>query len=102
MHYVCVPLDLSDVLESVKEVIDWKELGLQLGIEYSTLEEIEEEQRGRVRRCRREMLAAWLQGEDNAKEQTWSTLVDAVDKIDSALSERIATRVKAEFSFSCD
>ena len=35
------------------------------------------------------MLVAWLQGEDNAKKQTWSTLVDAVDKIDSAVSERI-------------
>ena len=85
-------LDLSDldaVQESVKEIIDWKELGLKLGICYDTLEEIEEEQRGRIKKCRREMLAAWLRGEDNAKEQTWSTLVDAVDKIDSALSERI-------------
>ena len=31
-----------------------------------------------LRDAREEMLAAWLQGEDNAKEQTWSTLVDAV------------------------
>ena len=71
------------------EIVDWKELGLKLGLHYNTLEEIDEEQRGRIRRCRREMIAAWLQGEDNAREQTWSTLVDAVDKIDGALSERI-------------
>ena len=83
------------VLESVKDIVDWKELGLKLGLYLPTLEIIEEEQHRVVKRCKREMLAAWLQGEDNAKEQTWSTLVDAVDKIDSALSERIATREKA-------
>ena len=71
------------------EIVDWKELGLKLGLHYNTLEEIDEEQRGRIRRCRREMIAAWLQGEDNAREQTWSTLADAVDKIDSALSQKI-------------
>ena len=81
--------DLDDVLESVKEIVDWKELGLKLGLHYDTLEEIDDEQRGRIRRCRREMLAAWLRGEDSAKEQTWSSLVDAIDKINKALSEKI-------------
>ena len=55
----------------------------------TALKSIEEEQRGRVEKCRMEMLAVWLQGKDNAKEQTWSTLVDAVGRIDGALSERI-------------
>ena len=35
------------------------------------------------------MLAAWLEGEDSAKEQTWSTLVSTVKKIDQALAEKI-------------
>ena len=85
-------LDISrlvDVHESVNEIVDWKELGLHLGLLWHTLRSIEEEQRGNVRKCRVEMLAAWLRGEDNAKEQTWSTLVDAVEKIDSALSQKI-------------
>ena len=81
--------DLDDVLESVDEVVDWMKLGLKLGVLYPTMRKIEEEQRGRVERCKREMMAAWLQGEDNAREQTWSTLADAVDKIDSALSQKI-------------
>ena len=84
--------DLDDVVESVKGLNDWRRLGDKLGIDYNTLEKIDEEQRGRIERCKREMLAAWLQGEDNAKERTWSTLVDAVDKIDSALSEKIKHR----------
>ena len=73
----------------MKEIVDWKGLGLKLGIYYNTLEEIDEEQRGRIKKCRREMLAAWLRGEDNAKKQTWSTLANAVDNIDSALSQKI-------------
>ena len=82
------------MLESVKDIVDWKELGLKLGLYLPTLEIINDEQHRVVRKCKREMLAAWLRGEDNAKEQTWSTLVTAIDKIDSALSERIATREK--------
>ena len=89
MYFLSDTSDLDDVVESVKKLNDWKSLGDKLGIDYNTLEKIDEEQRGRIERCKREMLAAWLQGEDNAKEQTWSTLVDAVGKIDSALSERI-------------
>ena len=77
------------IKDSVKEIIDWRELGLGLGIHYDTLEKIDEEQRGRVERCKRETLAAWLKGEDSAKKQTWSTLVNAVKKIDAALSENI-------------
>ena len=92
MSFLSDTSDLDDVVESVKGLNDWRRLGDKLGIDYNTLEKIDEEQRGRIERCKREMLAAWLQGEDNAKEQTWSTLVDAVDKIDSALSERIKHR----------
>ena len=88
----CYPLDISDldcVLDTVKEIIDWKDLGLKLGLYYHTLEIIDEEQRGRIQRCKREMLAAWLQGEDDAKEQTWSTLVNTVEKINPMLAEKV-------------
>ena len=90
--YICT-LDISDLVdvqESVKEIVsDWKTLGLHLGLLWHTLKSIEEEQHGHVEKCRMEMLAVWLQGKDNAKEQTWSTLVDAVGRINGALSERI-------------
>ena len=37
-----------------------------------------------------EMLAAWLQGDDNAEEQTWSTLVDALRSMDqNVLADKI-------------
>ena len=66
-------------------------MGLELGIQYHTLKKIEEDQRGRgVEACKMEMLAAWLQGDDNAEEQTWSTLVDALRSMDqNALADKI-------------
>ena len=70
--------DLDDVLDSAKKIVDWRGLGIKLGLHYNTLETIDEEQRGRVQRCKREMLAEWLRGKDDAKEQTWSTLEDAI------------------------
>ena len=51
-----------------------------------TLEKIEEEQSGDIDRCKQDMLAVWLR---QNKESTWSTFVNAVDKIDKALSENI-------------
>ena len=84
--------NLDEVLESVEEIVDWMKLGLKLGVKYPTLEKIEEEQRGcvQIERCKRKMLAAWLRGGDNAREQTWSTLVDALKRMDKiSLAEKI-------------
>ena len=82
--------DLEEVQESVKEIVDWKDLGLKLGLFYSTLEEIELDH-NRVKNRKREMLAAWLKGEDNSKDRTWSTLVEAVHKVNNhSLAEEIA------------
>ena len=64
-------------------------LGLKLGLFYSTLKKIETDART-VNKCKREMLAAWLKGEDNSKDRTWSTLVDAVHKLNHhSLGEEI-------------
>ena len=56
---------LVDVLEVVKDVINWKSLGLQLGLLYPTLEKIENDNRGQVESCMREMIAAWLKQQDD-------------------------------------
>ena len=64
-------------------------LGLKLGLFYSTLQKIETDVRT-VNKCKREMLAAWLKGEDNSKDRTWYTLRDAVNKIQHhSLAEEI-------------
>ena len=64
-------------------------LGLKLGLFYSTLQKIETDVRA-VNKCKREMLAAWLKGEDKSKDRTWYTLVDAVHKMNHrSLAEEI-------------
>ena len=66
---------------------------MKLGLFYSTLEEIELDH-NRVKNRKREMLAAWLKGEDNSKDRTWYTLVDALHKMNHhSLAEEITEKV---------
>ena len=97
-----INLDISDhgdVLESVKEVDEftWMDLGTLLGIRQHTLRQIQGKYRGCVERCKSEMLETWLQGEKNAKEQTWSTLVIALKEMQR---KDLAERIEQEHQFS--
>ena len=56
--------DLVDVLVVVRDINNWKELGLQLGLLYPSLERIDLEQRGRITLCITMMLSAWLLQQD--------------------------------------
>ena len=71
-------------------------LGLRLGLLFSTLQKIEADPRLiTVDKRKREMLAAWLQGEDNSKDRTWSTIVDAVRQINHhSLADDISQYLK--------
>ena len=57
--------DLVDVTRFLKDVNNWQHLGLELGILYPTLTMIEMNKRGLIYECKTEMLAAWLQQQDN-------------------------------------
>ena len=71
---------LADLMVALKDVVcQWEELGDQLGLSYSTLEEIEQDNRGKGRKCMREMLAAWLQGQGG--EYSKQALKTALQKI---------------------
>ena len=54
---------LAVLLTALKQVYQWFNLGLQLGVPYHTLKSIEREERERVEDSKREMLAAWLNGQ---------------------------------------
>ena len=43
------------------KVTEWYELGLQLGVDDAELEEIEKNNRGDLRSCRRKMFRVWAQ-----------------------------------------
>ena len=69
----------------LKSIVAWKSLGLALGLLYPTLQKIERAQRGNVDDCMLEMLAAWLQQQDNVCQNgavpSWSVLRTALRSI---------------------
>ena len=68
----------------MRDVYNWKELGLQLGLLYTSLEKIDLEHRGRIASCKIEMLSEWLERQDNVRQKgnpSWSVLRAALKQI---------------------
>ena len=77
--------DLFEVKMKLKNLIDWQSLGLALGLLYPSLKKIDEDQRGKTDKCVMEMLAAWLNQQDNVCQKgvpSWSVLKAALNKIE--------------------
>ena len=72
--------DLCEVHTAVHDVVDWKNLGLALGLRPVTLERIAVDERGRVESCLRETLLAWLRCQDNSRAANWRELHQALKK----------------------
>ena len=87
--------DLFEVKMKLKHFNDWQNLGLALGLFYPTLKRIDEEQRGAVDKCTTDMLAAWLQQQDNITRKgvpSWLTLKTALVNIrENELADTITT-----------
>ena len=79
----------------IHDLNDWKELGLQLGLLYPTLERIDREQRGRISGCKIDMLTAWLEQQVNVSQRgvpSWSVLRGALQRIgEHELADRIVS-----------
>ena len=76
--------DLANVKVALKDLNNWQSLGLELGLTYSTLNRIEEEQRGLIVKCKIEMLAAWLWQQDKVTKRglpSWDVLKEALRNI---------------------
>ena len=58
MPSTCVGPNLKDLV--LIQTTEWYDLGLQLGIEDTELEEIQSNNPKNIRTCRREMFRAWL------------------------------------------
>ena len=68
----------------LESLVRWKKLGLALGLGYPTLQKIERAQHDNVDDCMMEMLAAWLQQQDNVSWKgvpSWSVLRTALGEI---------------------
>ena len=70
--------DLQNVAEALKGAYfpsdKWSSLGLNLGLQHSTLTTIEANHKGDVERCLRECLTEWLNQADNVNESGGPTL----------------------------
>ena len=76
--------DLAQVKRFLKNVNDWQSLGLELGLLYPTLKRIKKEQREDINDCMMEMLAAWLQQQDNVSQvgaPSWGVMQRALNNI---------------------
>jgi len=69
--------ELPELMERVcpDAGVRWHAIGLQLGIPNGTLQMIDNDGRGRVRECCREMFDEWLNNHPNA---TWRQLIDVL------------------------
>ena len=72
------------MLAVIRDLNDWKDLGLQLGLLYSTLTDIENHRRGKPSEYKIDMLSAWLQQQDNVSLRgvpSWSVLRAALQSM---------------------
>ena len=87
--------DLCDVLAEINQLNKWIELGLQLGLLLPTLERIDLEQRGKISKCKIDMVSAWLQQQDNVSQKgvpSWNVLRAALKKIgENEMADKIVS-----------
>ena len=76
--------DLFIVQKFVKQVVNWKDLGLALGLASARLQTIERNHHDQIDICITKMLVAWLQQQDNVAKRgvpSWAVLKTALENI---------------------
>ena len=74
---------LAAILRELKELVQWRKLGLELGLSLPTLDKIAIKHQNDVDRCKMDMMDKWLQGIDNVSDQggvTKKALVEALER----------------------
>ena len=79
-----------NILSALKEVGDWKSLGIQLQISLSKIKEIDINNHGQVADCRRDLIQFWLESDTSC---SWKKLIDALSSCDQkVLAEQLKTK----------
>ena len=82
MHYTCTgswQFDLGKLLEDLKQVMKWFQLGLRLGVDHAKLKKIERNHKHEGIECyKAEMLAFWR---DNSRDVSLRNFVSALAEI---------------------
>ena len=72
-------LELKEVLNELKEVTKWHELGVQLGVPAHKLNAIDRQHTQDTDRSKTEVIIWWLQ---NIEDTSWKKLAQAVEEIE--------------------
>ena len=79
----------------MRGLVDWQSLGLVLGLLYGTLEKIRHNRQANYEECKMEMLAAWLQQQDDVSLKglpSWLVLQAGLRRIrEIELADKIVT-----------
>ena len=72
------PLELVNILNApaVERTNEWKDVGLELGVEKHVLDRIDKDFRGLINDCKREMFDYWLK---NGLHPSWDNVSRAVN-----------------------
>ncbi|XP_019858730.1 PREDICTED: uncharacterized protein LOC109586961 isoform X1 [Amphimedon queenslandica] len=100
-------LDITDLAKVLQELesnqqfdyTDWYHLGLYLGLYERTLKAIEEDNRGRSKKCLIECISCWLKGKDGVREtrgggSNWISLVAALDAMGA---RKVAKNIRMKY-----
>lgn len=63
------------MINALKNIVEWKLLGVQLEINASNLKEIEANNRGQVANCKCDLVQLWLESDVTS---SWKKLIDAL------------------------
>ena len=88
------PMGMKCLMHQLEDIVkDWYQLGRELGLPTSKLQEIESNNHGNIRHCKALMLEEWERRP--ALKPSWSSLVDALHKMNE---NTIADRISQQFS----
>ena len=83
-------MGIKSLMHQLEDIVRrWYQLGIELGLPTSTLEEINDNNPGNVLRCKRLMLQEWERRP--TLKPSWSSLVDALhEMIENTIADRIS------------
>ena len=71
--------EMRELQQNLGKVVSWKDLGLQLDVEYEELQKIEHKYRQDVEDCKKEMLNLWLKR--RGKDATRRNIIEALKSV---------------------
>ena len=73
-----VPCNLPNLLKQTEQITEWRDLGLWLKVPVGTLDTIEQNRGGDVKRCKEKVLDYWIKNDMTA---SWETLANAIESM---------------------